>query len=704
MIKKGTGMVTSVSMTLFILIGAAFFISFEDDVNALDQPFSESKWDLVKTINETSFRTTLQANNQNIMVYDEDDIYFGYIRKNENGTFESMLVNSSDGGKNWSEPIVVFKSNNTQQVRIELLIHEDRIFYANMIIFQDGNYYENRRLDCTIIPTSSWDNRSTWNTSRMDTDMPGYIGNTAMVGVGDEVILFWQRSHFANTIYRIHSNGTWGNSRYFLEGKSMMWPVPVVSNISGREKLYVFFSYYPEDSLTMTTSSDGGRNWSEPSVLYYDHIGSFNRLSVKELNGKLHLVVNNRWGNNVYYSNTEDGYNWTNLKKVGMFEYSGDDAIKNSLTLGINMEHSSLFITYDNMTDDSSTVEVLLSMDNGTSFDKVARFGNNTSVRSPMFDERCKFIIYHRSEEELIIREIDFITNEGLEDGDESNDGEDTPNDDNENGTEDNNTKPKENNNETNEEDGNETDPSEGNNETWENGTPVHQGNNPPISSEIIRENGEIIDGEWFTLRAVATDPDMGYGDELTYKWTIVGIGEVGTGEEIQIKLSPGVYTIELLVRDSTGNEIKTSTEIEVGGTNSSDNNSQNRGEELFWLLLVILSILIILITFLSVYFIKKKMADSRKNSVETIKENHDSGKIPIVNSGKLNRSNDEMMYHSNPHRNFSNEIKQIEDESIEMGEDFDEEKRDLRMVAKRKFEDGNISPDAYSELKRILD
>ena len=689
--------------TMFILILASSLVILKEQVKGEGEFYSEDKWDIVNIINGTDYHSSYQTNNKEIMVWNGDDVYLAYIKDEGNDNYSSMLTKSTDGGENWSEPVVVFSSNNSIAVRAELLIHDDHLYYANMVVFNYGNYYVNRRLDCMITPIASWNNESNWNKTRMDSEMPGYVGNSMMVGVGDDVILFWQRSHLANTAYRTHSNGTWSNTSYFLGGRSMGWPVPIVSDISGEETLFVYFTYYPEDSLTMTTSLDGGKSWTDRKVLFYDHNGAFNRLSVRELNDKLHLIVNNRWGDNVFYSGSNDGYNWASLRNIANFQYDGDDSIKSSLSMGVNKDTDSIFVTFDNIT----TIEVHYSGDNGTTFEKVGRFGNNTvTARASTFGERCRYLIYNRNGDELVIRELvpDTVLKENGENNSNNGTEETAPSPENETDpTQENDTEPDEN---QTEQDPGEKKSDEGSdqNETWEEGTNVYHGNNPPTEAEIESENESYQEGNPFTLRASAIDPDKVYGDTLTYEWYIEGMGKVGTGEEIELDLESGIYSLKLVVTDSTGRSTDVVKKIEVNGIEGTGDD-EGSGEDInIWMIpiVAVLILLIIAILSLSIYHLRRRRdtGEQPRISLNTFESQPPTGEEVV--GGKLDTFDSEDGEEDMNNR-FSGDLVPIMEEALGSSGDISKQKIHLRKKARRSMEGGSISKATYMELEDIL-
>jgi hypothetical protein len=87
--------------------------------------------------------------------------------------------------------------------------------------------------------------------------------------------------------------------------------------------------------------------------------------------------------------------------------------------------------------------------------------------------------------------------------------------------------------------------------------------------NDVPSEIGIILDplyreGEQGIIRGVADDPDIPYGDELSYQWESDISGDLGTGEEITVELPPGLHIIELTVTDSEGEVISTVASLVV--------------------------------------------------------------------------------------------------------------------------------------------
>jgi len=104
--------------------------------------------------------------------------------------------------------------------------------------------------------------------------------------------------------------------------------------------------------------------------------------------------------------------------------------------------------------------------------------------------------------------------------------------------------------------------------------TPV---NDPPGQPEITSpKNGiEIEDGTTINFKGTCDDPDMPYGDKLTFIWISNISGEIGNGKNLEnIILSIGNHRIILEVTDENGETSKATLNITVLETPNSDSDS----------------------------------------------------------------------------------------------------------------------------------
>jgi hypothetical protein len=117
------------------------------------------------------------------------------------------------------------------------------------------------------------------------------------------------------------------------------------------------------------------------------------------------------------------------------------------------------------------------------------------------------------------------------------------------------------------------------------------------VSISLTPEKLKYRDGEMVTIKVNAMDPDITYGDSLTYDWTLKGDGTKFQGEEISIKLPSGMNQLQLVVEDSAGSSATEIISIEVEKEKTTD----------IWMVLFIsfsILILIIIVIILIVFFL----------------------------------------------------------------------------------------------------
>ena len=98
--------------------------------------------------------------------------------------------------------------------------------------------------------------------------------------------------------------------------------------------------------------------------------------------------------------------------------------------------------------------------------------------------------------------------------------------------------------------------------------------NDPPDEPIIISptNNLEIKEGEPITLSANCTDPDLVYGDSLSYAWRSNISGKIGSGQELSdIVLKPGHHELVVKVTDSGGKQATSSILIRIKGMQSDE-------------------------------------------------------------------------------------------------------------------------------------
>jgi predicted ATPase len=150
--------------------------------------------------------------------------------------------------------------------------------------------------------------------------------------------------------------------------------------------------------------------------------------------------------------------------------------------------------------------------------------------------------------------------------------------------------------------------------------------NDPPGPAEILKpeDNLEISENKALVLTGYCTDPDLPYGDELTYSWSSDLSGELGFGSELtDVKLKAGEHTITLMVSDSSGNSSYASINVMV-------QELEVESESIFNFGFILVSIIILIIVLLIIFFIYRTRITRIQNSDKTSK-GATKGKIKSV-------------------------------------------------------------------------
>jgi len=89
--------------------------------------------------------------------------------------------------------------------------------------------------------------------------------------------------------------------------------------------------------------------------------------------------------------------------------------------------------------------------------------------------------------------------------------------------------------------------------------------NDPPVINGLNLES-QAKEGEDILIRSDVLDPDLEYGDLLSYRWEIRGLGIVGTKPDLRIELDEGEYNISLTITDTAGEARERSMVLKVTG------------------------------------------------------------------------------------------------------------------------------------------
>jgi hypothetical protein len=143
--------------------------------------------------------------------------------------------------------------------------------------------------------------------------------------------------------------------------------------------------------------------------------------------------------------------------------------------------------------------------------------------------------------------------------------------------------------------------------------------NQPPRSATIMGPTGELYENETMEFSAFSFDPDLKEDEILSYRWTISGIGVVGSSSNITIVLPAGTYTLFLNVTDPDGASIEVQKTLVVRSRSDSgeDDDEWWKGNGIFAVLIMVNLALLILIV--SGLVIQRRRRSRKSVDIDTI-------------------------------------------------------------------------------------
>ncbi|MGA1866740.1 MAG: hypothetical protein ACMUFK_04655 [Thermoplasmatota archaeon] len=193
----------------------------------------------------------------------------------------------------------------------------------------------------------------------------------------------------------------------------------------------------------------------------------------------------------------------------------------------------------------------------------------------------------------------------------------------------------------------------------------VFNTNDAPMKPDISIEPDRtcFMNGEELTLRAEAFDPDLPWGDSLTYRWSSDLSGALGDMQELKTMLHPGIHLITVEVKDSTGLSNSSSVRIVV---------SENEGRKedvmdttTFLMIVGVAAFLIGLLVAVVIYLLAARRKDTDKMEESTGEEQERTGNGE-EEKGKEGPVKDK----GGGEGEVLPEMKEMEDQSIEGGVD----------------------------------
>jgi parallel beta-helix repeat protein len=183
---------------------------------------------------------------------------------------------------------------------------------------------------------------------------------------------------------------------------------------------------------------------------------------------------------------------------------------------------------------------------------------------------------------------------------------------------------------------------------TPENDPPAAPEIKSPEEGSIIKERGKI------NFKGVCLDPDLPYGDKLTYAWTSNITGVIGIGDNITSQdLTVGTHLITLEVIDKSKKSSQTSIIIKVIPRElleSGDSTKQAQGNDAITILVIgtIVILIILLFAFFMMMKKKKELAEKKKAKMGIQKKHLKPKPIDITSMPKS--VSDEAVIEEQPH------------------------------------------------------
>ena len=161
----------------------------------------------------------------------------------------------------------------------------------------------------------------------------------------------------------------------------------------------------------------------------------------------------------------------------------------------------------------------------------------------------------------------------------------------------------------------------------------VNAVNDPPKDVTITFDVIAYVEGGAQPAWANATDPDLIYGDELTYTWSSNVTGTIGTGLAMNLSLPAGEHTITLNVTDRSGAWSSATKQITILPLKKDDTTGDKGFLANYWWVLLLIALLVIIIIVVIVIVVSKKKKDQEKE--ERLPEPSEAQPEPIHDTEK---------------------------------------------------------------------
>jgi len=163
--------------------------------------------------------------------------------------------------------------------------------------------------------------------------------------------------------------------------------------------------------------------------------------------------------------------------------------------------------------------------------------------------------------------------------------------------------------------------------------------NDPPGPVQIISPEAEakIQNNSFITFIGECFDPDLPYGDVLTYRWISSLMGILGEGKTLlNIQLTTGDHEILLVVSDSFNLTTRTSINISVVEPEAPKPDEEQKTDLSIMAIIGIGILIIILVIVLVFLILRRKLSKSQASKTDALRKN-----VPIFrkSDGKLSKS-----------------------------------------------------------------
>lgn len=635
------------SMSVAIIIFSLLFQMMAADqmmVVGTDAPTDNNEdeyFPLLSTFQNSTFSSTSFALTREIMVRDGDRLYLGYSDEPSDEVRGILLTISDDNGSSWEEPVRIWPLKQCYGIMVNLEIIDGTLLCVvkEMISLE----WEDRSIHVVEVPLNDWRNTTAYNKMRLDDTAKGYVAPFDSVVLGDEVIVFWARSHFIETLYRIRrADGNWSEIMELDPDNHSSSMSITTRMVDGIDTIFYFYLYDNLNRIYLTRSNDG-ENWTEREEIVYLNDKPA-RIEVVNYDDKIHLLMSEYDGYDLLYMSSTDGSNWSSPKKIGEMGYNPHTSSypgKINIAISVSAENQMLYVSHDH----KDGVAIYSSGNNGSDFIGPYVFQNTDFAYSTFGPDGN--ILFMQNGSKLEIRSLT------------SPDQYDPHEDDNETEPEDpddNSTEPDDNSTDPEDPIDNSTDPEDPVDNSTDPGDDTDDTETPEPQPQVIEEDDvkiDILTGEdegTVHLNAALLPGVDTSGTDLEFIWIAEGVGIIGYGRNITTCLDDGEYIITLEIRN--GGLLSYSSTFDLTIPPLENGCKKEKDSDLMLILVaIIVGIILAIIPFLIAFRPRSKRFNEHQEemSEEIASEEVDlgipiakgvrcGGLHPVDNAGLINR------------------------------------------------------------------